>query len=76
MHDSAGYQFNGISPIAGLTPLEVDTLMLGHLVHQEAAEDSSSGDPGDNADVRKRKQELRRGHRKAREEAFGDLGIQ
>lgn len=50
--------------------------MLGHLVHQEANEDAANARADDSPNVRKRKQELRRGHRKARQEAFGDLGIQ
>lgn len=50
-------------------------LMLGHLVHQESAEDAAEAGGG-NPDLRKRKQDLRRGHRKARQEQFGDLGFQ
>lgn len=49
--------------------------MLGHLVHQEQAEDAAHAD-GANTNVRKRKQDLRRGHRNARQEQFGDLGFQ
>lgn len=50
--------------------------MLGHIVHQETAKDASNAEAGDNPSVRKQKQALRQGHRKARQEAFGDLGVQ
>lgn len=73
LHSETTYSFHGDAPIAGLTPREVDMLLLGHLVHQEQEEADASGDT---SEVHKQKQKLRRGHERAREDAFGDLGIQ
>lgn len=74
MHDSGGYTFHGSAPITGLTPRELDLLMLGHLVHQEQQEAVAEGS-SQNQSMRKQKQRLRRGHQSAREDVFGDLGI-
>lgn len=35
MHETAGYTYHGDAPLTGLTNLEYDTLLLGHLVQQE-----------------------------------------
>lgn len=75
LHTDAGYSFHGDAPIAGLTPRELDILLLGHLVHQEQAEAATLGS-GENKEMRKQKQKLRRGHRQTRKDVFGDLGIQ
>lgn len=50
--------------------------MLGHLVHNEQAEDAAHADPSDNENVRRQKERLRKGHREARREQFSDLGFQ
>jgi hypothetical protein len=49
--------------------------MLGHHVHSEQAADAVPADES-NPDLRKQKQKLQRGHRAARQEQFGDLGLQ
>lgn len=52
--------------------MELDMLLLGHLVSQEQATSQHAG--GDS--LADRKQELRAGHRDVRAEMLGDLGFQ
>lgn len=74
LHDSAGYSFHGDAPITGLTPHEVNALMLGHRVHNGQRDDaggaSASGDFGDlKRQVRRRRDEIHDGR------ARRDLGF-
>lgn len=72
MHDSAGYSFHGDAPITGLTPNEVNALMLGHHVHNDQHEAAASDEP-DN--IRQQKRKIERGQRQARREMERDLGF-
>lgn len=39
-----GYTFNGDAALGGLLPIEADTLLLGHLVHNQPNSDATGTD--------------------------------
>ena len=57
--------------MAQYTDQELNRLQLGWAIRERNATTDSS-----TSDLQKRKQELKRGHRKARREEFSDLGFQ
>lgn len=57
--------------MAQYTDQELARLQLGWAIREQNAQISTSDDT-----LAQRKQELRKGHREARREEFGDLGFQ
>jgi hypothetical protein len=71
LHSETGLSFHGDAPIAGLTPAEADTLLLGHLVTQEQQQNGNGSDP-----LRSRKRDLEQGQQQARQEMLADAGFE